>query len=294
MLQNRQDHGALRDWVKRLRTRNIPVFSQTVQDIARLTASDRSSALDLTHVILRDPALTARVLRAANSFYHNPNRRPIQNISRAVVMLGFDTLRRIALAVAVFEEVLRRGPHRERIAQELARSFHAAVQAQALALRFAERDSEDIFIAALLHGVGALAFWNSGEAATDDLDTALRRGGASRSRAEEEVLGFQLRELSLRLSKTWRLSRLLVATLDGEAMDPRTPYIEYGRRIAEAAELGWGGEEIEQLLDQLAAAFGPAPFELRVLLSDSARKAIDLASSCDAEQIARLIPPPGA
>lgn len=288
MLQTlRQD--PLQAWAARIKYRNIPVFSQTVQEIAQLTASDKSSAFDLTHVVLRDATLAARVLQAANSHAANPNRYPINSVSRAVLMLGFNAMRRISLSVALLDAFLR-GAHQRHIERELARSFHAATQAWAFARHHQDPDPEEVFVAALLRSIGEIAFWMSDDATTFDLDSALGKPGVDRARAEREIVGFELKQLTAKLNQEWRVSGLLDSRLNAD--DPRRQYIEYGYQIADAAIEGWQSEGFAALCGRLAEALGMKNATLVALIHENAREAARLTASYEATAVSELIPLP--
>jgi HD-like signal output (HDOD) protein len=290
VLQHQQE-DPLHVWVSRIKYRNIPVFSQTVQEIAQLTASDRSSAFDLAHVVLRDPALAARVLHAANSFTLNPHGYPINSVSRAVIMLGFNTVRRVSLSVALIDAFLR-GPHQHRILEELARCFHAATQSWALARHFADHDPEEVFVAALLHSIGEIAFWISGDATAFDLDAALSKPGAQKVQTEEEILGFRLRQLTARLNREWQVSGLLDTSLSDNEENKRAGYIRGGHRIAVGAQKGWNHPAVATLIDDMANRLELKAPTLMAMAHEAAREAARLASSYDAATIAELIPQP--
>lgn len=288
MLENLQQ-DPLSAWAARIKYRNIPVFSQTVQEIAQITASDKSSAFDLAHVVLQDAALTARVLQAANSLVANPNHYPVNSVSRAVLMLGFDAMRRIALSVALLDAFLR-GAHRRHIERELARCFHAATQARSLARYHQDRDPEGVFVSALLNNIGEIAFWISGDAAAFDLDGTLAKPGVDKARAERETIGFELSQLTAKLNREWRVSGLLDSGFDAD--HPRARYIEYGYQIADAALAGWQSEQLAALCGRLAEALDMKGTTLLAMIHENAREAARLTASYDAPAVSELIPPP--
>lgn len=288
MLQTLRE-DPLQAWAARIKYRNIPVFSQTVQEIAQLTASDKSSAFDLAHVVLRDATLAARVLQAANSFAANPNRYPINSVSRAVLMLGFSAMRRISLSVALLDAFLR-GAHQQHIERELARCFHAATQAWAFARHRQDPDPEEVFVAALVRRIGEIAFWMSDDSTTFDLDHALGKPGVDRASAEREIVGFELKQLTARLNQEWRVSGLLDDGLSTD--DPRARYIEYGYQIADAALEGWDTEGFAALCGRLAEALDMKSATLLALIHENAREAARLTASYEATGVSVLIPLP--
>src|SRR3546814_19435009 len=62
-----------------------------------LADDPRSSSSDLAKAVELDPALTARLLRMSNSAYYSL-RTPVTNVSRAITVLGFSTVRSMAAA----------------------------------------------------------------------------------------------------------------------------------------------------------------------------------------------------
>jgi len=61
----------LTNWVKYIGTQTIPVFNDTVQSVLNLTLDEKSTCKQLANTILKNAALTTRVLRVANSPYYN-------------------------------------------------------------------------------------------------------------------------------------------------------------------------------------------------------------------------------
>lgn len=281
---------ALHEWSARLWARPVPAFSGTVLEVARLTAAERSCARDLSHIVLRDPAFTARVLRSANSFVHNPNRHAITTVSRAIVMLGFDTLRRISVSIALIDEFLR-GPYRERILEELALSFHAGCLARALAAESHDADPEEMFIAALLCRLGEIGFWSSADERALALHRLQRTPGYTRSRAEREVLGFPLGALTAQLNREWKASPLLDVMLSGTAArHPRARCIYHAHRVASGVKSGAPVLELDAMTDDVAQAFSVPQSRVTALVRAAAREAARFCETCGIKDLAGQIP----
>lgn len=185
----------LQAWIDRLNQAELPALAAVVQDLHRLSQADRASVQQLADVLLRDASLTSKVLRVGNSAYYNPSQESIRTISRAIVLIGFDNVRLIGMSVCLIDSLLAKAP-REQLQMLLARSFHAAVQARNIAGYVLSRSEEEVFIAALLHTVGELAFWASGGAQADELAVALERPGMDPDEAVREVLGTSFRQLT--------------------------------------------------------------------------------------------------
>ena len=119
-------------WVNRLVNENMPIFARTAQCVAGTASRENSSLSELAWSILEDPSLTTQVLKLANSMHYNPCSQQINTVSRAVMRLGFNTVKEICLTIALIETVLS-SLHKEKVAVEIARAFHAAVQARKIA-----------------------------------------------------------------------------------------------------------------------------------------------------------------
>ena len=122
MTQDPSSPRGLNAWLARIRDQELPIFGRTAERIRDLTDSEKAAVSELAEAILCDPGMTAKLLRIANSVIFNTAGWQITTVSRAVVMLGFDMVRQIALSVA-FVDAFLRGPVRERVLREMARAF---------------------------------------------------------------------------------------------------------------------------------------------------------------------------
>ena len=78
-----QDPSTLDAWIERIRDQEMPIFGTTAREITALAEDDHSSVSTLTQAVLQDAAMTAKLLRLANSAYFNPARSSISTVSRA-------------------------------------------------------------------------------------------------------------------------------------------------------------------------------------------------------------------
>ena len=81
---------------------NLPALPAIVSRLIKVVNSPDTSADDAAKLIEKDPALTGKMLRLANSaFYGIP--RSISSVSSAVVILGFNTIRSLVLSASVIK-----------------------------------------------------------------------------------------------------------------------------------------------------------------------------------------------
>ncbi len=69
------------------------------EQVLRIVSNPMAGAVDVARVVETDPALSARVMRLANSPYYGASRR-VSSTRHAIVMLGFDTVRGLAVSAA--------------------------------------------------------------------------------------------------------------------------------------------------------------------------------------------------
>lgn len=284
----------LQAWVDRIRDQDMPAFGNTVDSVRNITADDNASISMLSRVILQDAALTTKVLKLSNSVIFNPARQPVSTISRAVTVLGFNVLGQVVLTICLIDAFLV-GGLRGRVAAEMARCFHAAVQARGAAVASGVVQSEEVFIAALLGRVGEMAFWCFGGDTANQLDQALDEQPDERPEdLQMDLLGFRLRNLTASLAREWRLGTMVAAAAEPSAHPgPAEKAIAIGHRLAAAAEHGWESPVAIKALTAYAELLGRPLKEVKELVISNATEATRVAAQFGATDAARLIPVPG-
>ena len=277
-------------WIQHLSDEDMPIFSDTVTDVTSTVNSDDTSAADVANSILKDASLTSRLLKMANSHYYNPGRYSITTITRAVMVLGFDQVRALALSLILIDSI-ENDTNREKIAEEMAQSFHAAVQAEQLARLTKVKVPEDIFVATLLSHLGNLAFWAfSGEKGTE-LQLLIDSGGISEKEAELKVLGFSLQKLTQGLSKAWSLGELLDNSFNNDfSDDPLVKLIHLGQELAQSAKKDWNNNEAYQVIEKVAEKLNIPISNVQDLVYDNAKQAKNITKSYGITTASKLIP----
>ncbi|MBD3315885.1 MAG: HDOD domain-containing protein [Chitinivibrionales bacterium] len=139
----------------------LPSLPEIVMRLVRVVNSPDTSADDAAELIEKDPGLTSTVLRLANSaFFGIP--RTISSVTSAVVVLGFNTLRSVALSATVME-MFGEGGGAKTFRRD--RFWRHSIVTAMIARNFARRnihalmiDPESTFCAGILHDIGKLIF----------------------------------------------------------------------------------------------------------------------------------------
>jgi HD-like signal output (HDOD) protein len=87
------------------RTKDFPTISKFVIEINRKLAENtiHSSASELANFILKDYALTNKLLKLVNSAFYGFVSGKVTTVTRAVVVLGYDNVRLAAASLLLFD-----------------------------------------------------------------------------------------------------------------------------------------------------------------------------------------------
>jgi len=193
----------------------MPSLSTTVIKVLETCNDPRASANDLQRVISLDPVLTARVLKLINSAYYSVG-VPITSLTRAIVMLGLNTVKNLALSFAILENLRTNGSLSAFTPDEFwTHSLCVGVIAKSLAAvkEDTAQGLEAFFVAGLLHDLGKIPlnrqfpeeYHRAWETAEQDL-VALRH-------CEFKLLGMDHCAVGSMIAKKWHLGATLVETL---------------------------------------------------------------------------------
>lgn len=129
----------------------LPTLPAVVSALGRRFNAPDVSAAEIADLLGHDQALTARVLRLANSAFYAP-REPVRSPQQAVVLLGLSTVRAITLKASVFTAF----PIADARPFWL-HSLATACAARAIARLAGLSPADDAFVMGLLHDIGKLA-----------------------------------------------------------------------------------------------------------------------------------------
>ncbi|MBI4618227.1 MAG: HDOD domain-containing protein [Planctomycetes bacterium] len=194
--------AALETAGKIARLDGLPSLPEVLVDLLD-AISDESVSMD--RVVSRlelDPALCSKILKLVNSAFYGFPRR-IASLHRAVVLLGFNTIKQVALGATVMDLFDGRSTGDFHPHALWSHSVDCGTYASVLGAALGVRDSDTLFVAGLLHDVGKLALR---EAVPDLFQEALRdlgRAGGPLFEAERRVLGFDHAEAGALLARAW-------------------------------------------------------------------------------------------
>jgi eukaryotic-like serine/threonine-protein kinase len=264
--------------LRRMRHKSdFPALSKSVVSVQRLALSDTERTSALTDEILKDVALTNKLLRMVNTVHFTAVAGGgISTVSRAVALVGFAGIRNMALSVILLEHMKDKG-HAAQMKEEFLRSLMAGQLAGDLTPL--ARESEEAFLAAMFQNLGRLLTEYYFQEEALQIRQALQSlpGGAAptphqRDAAARRVLGIGFDDLGGGVAAAWGLPESLQKALrlppgdvptkpidrKADGGTERLRWLARGANALTDAMLGADGAEQAHALAAAAETFGPA------------------------------------
>jgi HD-like signal output (HDOD) protein len=236
----------------------------------------------LAEVIEQDPAITARVLKLANSaFFALPH--PVHSIAEAVSLVGIQEIKSIVLATEVIQRF-------DNIPEDLVDmysywrlSLRCAVLSRELGnLLSVAPKNESLFLAGLLHDIGHLVIYTRIPELGRKALLEHRHRGIPIHLAEQEIMGFDYAEVGASLAKQWELPDIFCSVLANHihpekaesyheeslivglahaicqagSFDPKNIEPLLSEQIPLLQQIGISGDQVKSILPEAENAYG--------------------------------------
>ena len=280
--------------LRRMRHKSdFPAMSEAVVRIQSMASSETESVSSVTNEILKDVALTNKLLRIVNTA-HYARGGSISTVSRAVTLVGFNGIRNMALSLVLLEHMQDKA-HAAQLKEEFLRSLMAgAIGAE---LCPGGKDTEEAFIGSMFQNLGRLLvqFYFPEEASQIRRLIQDAREPVSEAVASVRVLGLSYEELGVGIAKAWGLPANLQRCIRKPTGTPPTHApgdpAERIRWVALASNeiadvlLHAEPQEATGRMDQLARkycqAMGRSAKEVQSATDSARQKLVDMAAAMD-------------
>lgn len=250
----------------------MPAFPKSVQRILELTRDVNSTPKDLVDVIDKDPVVTVKILKVVNSAYYSMPKQ-VTSIGHAVVYLGFNTVKNLALGIAAIGMLPKDNAAGFDVNQYLLHSLATAGIAKQLALKVNNADPMDCFIAGLLHDFGKVVFAQFMPAEFKEALQISQKTQSSLHTALQTTIGADHAVVGAMLVEKWRFAPHLIDTIRHQRIDDlkdtdMIACVFAANQISKKLQFGFAGNYgIEELpptiqkrlggtLDQVIASMG--------------------------------------
>lgn len=196
--------------------RKMPALPVTVSKVVEICNSKTTSPVDLNKVISMDPVLMARVLKLINSAYYGLPQR-VTSLVRAIIMLGINTVKNLALSTAVIDNLGRSEDFRSLNLQGFWRhSLAVGVISKIIArhLGVPAKDLEEYFITGLLHDIGKIPINSVLPDRYLELISIADREHQSLFKVERQALGFDHGTVGRAIGESWNLGEYIQDSIE--------------------------------------------------------------------------------
>jgi len=172
--------------------------------INALADNPASTTHDIKEVIETDVALSARILKVANSPFYNYGRR-VEDLNRAIMLIGTEGLRDIVWATSSISSFAKLSNRFVDMNMFWRHSLYVATAARILAQKCHVINKDRLFLCGLLHDVGQLALYQIMPEAMEQVFVRAEKNDVPLFVAEKYVLGFTHATVSYALLRMWCL-----------------------------------------------------------------------------------------
>ncbi|MDT7836674.1 protein kinase domain-containing protein [Aquabacterium sp. OR-4] len=294
-------HGTLDFLLRRMRHKSdFPAMSDRVLRIQRMSSSETETLHRVSDEILKDVALTGKLLKLVNTAHFRRDAQGVSTVSRAVALVGMAGIRNLALSLVLVEHMKDKG-HAQRLKESFLRALLAGELAQQLS--GVKRDGEEAFLGAMFYNLGPLLaeyyFPDEAEAVRDEIARQQRepRGEAGlhpdllAERVAQQVLGLGWEALGMGVARHWGLPEVLQQCMRRPtSASPARALPAGGERMRwlavasnEMAEAVWQGDEqslperLEGVAQRHGRALGLAATDLRRAAAEAQRAVMEMA-----------------
>src|SRR5450830_231240 len=186
----------------------FPALSSTVAEINRIVENDLGHNQTLTNTILHDVSLTHKVLQLVNTVNFSQYGGRINTISKAVIILGQDTVRNLATSLILLEFMQNKAQAQE-MKNDIVIAFFAGVVAKSLCNQNQLADPEEGMICGMFQNLGRLlaVFFFYDE--SQKIHTLMTEG-VPEQKAVPQVLGVSYQDIGNAVAKKWCFPERLI------------------------------------------------------------------------------------
>jgi HD-like signal output (HDOD) protein len=191
----------------------LPTLGQAVSKVVEITSSGEDPVAKLAHFVLSDVGLTQKILRLSNTIhYRTSSGAPVTTISRAIFLLGFNTVKTSALAMLLVD-CFKDRRHAQAVRKELIHSLCASIVGREMAQRSIYQDSEEAAVSALFKNIGKVLVASFDHALHGRIQDMIATGKAGQHEASSLLLGCSYDRFGEQALQDWKIPDTIVQSL---------------------------------------------------------------------------------
>ncbi len=207
----------------------LPTLPIIITELLGLLDNPKSTPREINELIKNDQALTSKTLRLVNSSYYGFPRK-IATVTEAIVILGFDTVRNLAVSAGMVKLLKGKGAFdKEKFWYH---TVAVAFMSKILAKVTKYPNPEIAFVSGLLHDIAKVfedQYFNEYFIKALELSKSSER---PLFEVETEILGYDHGAIGKRLSESWNLPKSIVASISYHHEIEKNIYPEHEQLVA--------------------------------------------------------------
>ncbi|RMH58233.1 MAG: HDOD domain-containing protein [Candidatus Hydrogenedentota bacterium] len=239
------------------RIQDLPTLPTVVTRILKLVHDPESNAADVQMILGRDQSLSTKVMKLVNSAFYGYAGK-IKTLHQAVVILGFDTIKSVALSATVFTAFAggRKNFDRDAFWRH---SIATGVAARLLARECRMKEIEESFMCGVIHDIGKVVLDQYAPGDFDRVLAYVQEKNCLIYEAERAVLGSSHAQVGRWLGMKWGLPAEIVDVIfyhhqpaNAQRAPKQTAVVHVADILARTRKLGSGGDAKVPPLDPAA------------------------------------------
>lgn len=203
--------STLRFLLRRMRSKSdFPAMSGIIHEINKIVSSESEGSSKLAQAILQDFSLTNKLLKLVNTVSYSQFGGQINTISKAVSIIGFESVRNIAMSL-ILMDFLQNKSQAQEMKDDVISSFFSGIVAVQLSEGMSAQDVEETMICAMFLNLGRMIakFYFFEE--SEEISRMMEDKKVDEEHAAMKVLGVTYNELGIGIAKTWNFPDRLIA-----------------------------------------------------------------------------------
>ncbi|MDR4507590.1 MAG: HDOD domain-containing protein [Candidatus Brocadiaceae bacterium] len=185
--------------------KELPTFPIILVKLLKLTSNESSSIKDLEKIVETDPAIAVKVLKIVNSAAFGPKQK-INRLRDAIIYLGFSFIRKLAMEVTIFEQMIQynQPSHFNRLFF-WRHCLSVACISKTLAEALGYPDPEEVYVAGLLHDIGKIILDTYGQTTYSDFLVNYKNSNGLLIDEEKRLVGVSHDDIGAYFCHLWSL-----------------------------------------------------------------------------------------
>lgn len=210
----------------------------TLHKLLRIIGDPQAAMAEIFRIITRDPMLTAKILRIANSPYYGMPQK-LNSINHAIMIIGLTNLKGIIYSEGILNVLNEKGFHHDPTMHALwQHANYTAIFASSLGNLFRGLNQGTLFTLGILHDIGKFLIMKLPQLPGNDSKSTETYSPYWTMEEEERIYGINHALIGRMALQQWGLSELMVKTV---SMHHVPGYLNL-------SELGLNNEVLQYLL----------------------------------------------